>query len=84
MTFKPDSNKQAQKVEKHLDIHLNGKSDLHEHLQNIFKKVRKKTISLLRKLQNNLPKAPSYFVYKATLILFIKDLNRFNILQHLP
>ena len=43
--------------QKHLGIYLDGKLDFHEHLQNMFKKVNK-TISLLRKLQNKLPRAP--------------------------
>ena len=75
-------------------------SELHfrEHLQNMFKKINK-TISLLRKLQNNLLRAPLVTIYKSFIkpylncgnILYdqvfnnflMKDLNRFNIMQHL-
>ena len=38
--------------------------DFHEHLQNMFKKINK-TISFLRKLQNNLPRAPLVTIYKS-------------------
>ena len=38
--------------------------DFRERLQNMFKKINK-TISLLRKLQNNLPRAPLVSVYKS-------------------
>ena len=48
---------QQVQFQKHLGIYLDGKLDFHEHLQNMFKKVNK-TISLLRKLQNKLPRAP--------------------------
>ena len=71
ITFKPESNKQVQEVEQHFDFYLNSKLDLHEHLQNMFKKISK-TFSLLCKIQNNLPEAP------------MKCSNRFNIMQHLP
>ena len=37
--------------------------DFHEHLQNVFKKINK-IISLLRKLQNNLPRAPLVTIHK--------------------
>ena len=43
--------------QKHLAVYLDGKLDFCEHLQDIFKKVNK-TMSLLCKLQNNLPSAP--------------------------
>ena len=41
----------------HVDFHLDGKLDFREHLQNMFKEV-KKAISLFRKPQNNLHRAP--------------------------
>ena len=42
--------------------------DFREHLQNMFKKINK-TISLLHKLQNNLPRAPLVTIYK----LFVRS-----------
>ena len=62
LTFNNSSVKQLQ-FQNHLDVHLDGKLDLHEHLQNMFKKVNK-TISLLHKLQINLARAPSVTIYK--------------------
>ena len=84
--------------QKHLGVYLDDKLDFREHLRNIFKKVNG-TISLLRKLQNNLPRAPLVTIYKLFIrphldygdILydqtfnnfFMKSSNRFNIMQHL-
>ena len=48
---------QQVKFQKHLGVYLVGKLDFPELLQNMFKKINK-TISLLHKLQNNLPSAP--------------------------
>ena len=50
----------------------------------MFKKVNK-TISLLRKLQNNLHRAPLVTIYMANrlIILSMKGSNRFNIMQYL-
>ena len=45
-------------------VYLDSKLDFRDHLQNISKKVNK-TISLLRKLQNNLPRAPLVTIYKS-------------------
>ena len=42
--------------QKHLGVYLDGKLDFRGYLQNMFKK--NKLISLLRKLQNNLRRAP--------------------------
>ena len=47
-----------------MGIYLDGKLNFREHLQNMFKKV-KKTISLFCKLQNNLPRAPLITIYKS-------------------
>ena len=47
-----------------MGVYLDGKLDFREHLQNMFKKINK-TISLLRKLQNNLPRAPLITIYKS-------------------
>ena len=60
------SNNSVQQVQfqKHLGVYLDGKLDFREHLQNMFKKINK-TISLLRKLQNNLPRAPLITIYKS-------------------
>ena len=63
MTFKLDPDKQSQEVEKHFNFYLNDNLELHEHLQNMFKKVNK-TISLLSKLRNNLPKPPLGTIHK--------------------
>ena len=49
---------------KHLGVYLDGKLDFREHFQNMFKKINK-TISLLRKLQNNLPRAQLVAIYIA-------------------
>ena len=62
LSFNNNSIKQVQ-FQKHLGVYLDDKLDFREHLQNIFKKVRR-TISLLRKLQNNLPRAPLVTIYK--------------------
>ena len=51
-----NSVKQVQ-FQKHLGVYLDDKLDFREHLRNIFIKVNR-TISLLRKLHNNLPRAP--------------------------
>ena len=53
-----------QQFQKYLGVYLNGKLDFREYLRNTFKKVHK-TISLLRKLQNNLPRAPPVTIYKS-------------------
>ena len=49
---------------KHLGVCLDSKLDFLQHLQNMFKNVNK-TISLLRKLHNNVPRAPLVTVYKS-------------------
>ena len=46
-----------------MGVYLNGKLNFRDHLQHMFKKVNK-TISLLHKLQNNLPRAPLVAIYK--------------------
>ena len=53
------SNNSFQHVQfqKHLGVYLDGKLDFRGYLQNMFKKINK-LISLLRKLQNNLRRAP--------------------------
>ena len=63
LTFNNNSVKEVQ-FQKHLGDYLDGRLDFHEHLQNMFKKINK-TISLLRKLQNNLPGAPLTTIYKS-------------------
>ena len=47
-----------------MGVYLDGKLDFREHLQNMFKKINI-TISLLRKLQNNLPRASLITIYKS-------------------
>ena len=54
--------KQVQ-FQKHLGVYLDGKLDFREHIQNMFKKINE-TISLLRKLQNNLSRAPFVTIRK--------------------
>ena len=64
------SNNSVQQVQfqKHFGVYLDGKLDFREHLQNMFKKL-KKTIILLRKLQHNLPRVPLITIYK----LFVRS-----------
>ena len=50
--------------QKHLGITLDFKLTFEEHLLNVFKKVNK-TIGLLRKLQNLLPRTTLIAIYKA-------------------
>ena len=63
LNFNNNSVKQVQS-QKHLDLYVDGKLDFHEHLQNIFKRLNK-AISLLRTLQNNIPRAPLVTIYKS-------------------
>ena len=51
-------------LQKHLGMYLDSKLDLSEHLKTIFQKTNK-TIGLLRKLQNLLPRAPVLTIYKS-------------------
>ena len=97
LTFNINSVKQVQ-FQKHLGVYLDSRLDFREHLQNIFKKI-KKTVNLLCKLQNNLPRAPLVIIYKSLIRphLDYRDIlydqlfnnsyhessNRFNIMQHL-
>ena len=60
LTFNNNSVKQV----KHLGVYLDSRLNFREHLQNMFNKTNK-TISLLRKLQNNLPRAPLITIYKS-------------------
>ena len=89
--------KQVQ-FQKHLCVYLDDRLDFPERFCNIFKMVNRR-ISLLRKLQNILPRAPLVTLYKSfirphldygdilydqiLIILFMKSSNRFNIIQHL-
>ena len=59
------SNNSVQQVQfqKHLGVYLDGKLDFRQYFQNMFKKINK-TISLLRKLQSILPRAPLITIYK--------------------
>ena len=63
LTFNNNSVKQVQ-YKKHLGVYLDSRLDFCEHLQNMFNKINK-TISLLHKLQNNLPRAPLITIYKS-------------------
>ena len=63
LNFNSNSIKQVQ-LQKHLGVYLDGRLDFREHFCNIFKMVNR-TISLLRKLQNILPRAPLVTIYKS-------------------
>ena len=63
LNFNNNSVQQVQ-FQKHLSVYLDVKLDFRKHLQNTFKKINK-TISLLRKLQNNLLWAPLVTIYKS-------------------
>ena len=63
LTFNNNSVKQVQ-FQKHLGVYLDSRLDFREHFQNTFNKTNK-TIGLLRKLQNNLPRAPLITIYKS-------------------
>ena len=63
LTFNNNSVKQVQ-FQKHLGVYFDSRLDFREHLQNMFHKINK-TISLLRKLQNNLPRDPLITIYKS-------------------
>ena len=60
------NNKQVKQVpsQKHLRLILDKKLNFQEYLQNILNKVNK-TIWLLRKLENILPRVPLLTIYKA-------------------
>ena len=62
LNFNNNFAKQVQ-FQKYLGVYLDNRLDFREHFQNIFKMVNR-TISLLRKLQNNLSKAPLVTIYK--------------------
>ena len=63
LIFNNYSVKQVQ-FQKHLGVYLDSRLDFREHLQAMFNKINK-TISLLRKLQNDLPRAPLITIYKS-------------------
>ena len=63
LIFNNNSVKQ-EKFQKRLGVYLDGRWDFREHLQNMFIRINK-TISLLLKLQNNLPRAPLIRIYKS-------------------
>ena len=60
------NNKSVKQVpsQKHLGLILDSKLNFQEHLQNILNKVNK-SIGLLRKLQNVLPREPLLTIYKS-------------------
>ena len=51
-------------TQKHLRMFLDVKLDFQEHFKNIYSKVNK-TIDLLRKLHNTLPRLPLLTIYKS-------------------
>ena len=63
LTFNNNSVKQVQ-FQKQLVAYLDSRLDFREHLQNMFNRINK-TISLLRKLPNNFPRAPLLIIYKS-------------------
>ena len=97
LNFNNNSVKQVQ-FQKHLGVYLDHKLDFREHLRSIFKKVNR-TISLLRKLHNNVPRdslvtiyqffirphliTVTFYMTKRLIILIMESSTRFNIMQHL-
>ena len=65
LNFNNNSVKQVQ-FQKHLGVYLDDKLDFCEHFRYIFKMVNR-TISLLHKLENILPRAPLVTIYKSFL-----------------
>ena len=63
MNFNNNSVSKYIQYQKHLGIYLYNKLDFCEDLLNIFKKVNR-TVSLLRKLPNNLPRTVLVTIYK--------------------
>ena len=62
--------------QKHLGVYLDNKLAFRDHLRNVFKKVSRK-ISLLRKLQNDLARAPLVTIQKNFIFNF-KERPRFS------
>ena len=64
--WKKANNNSVNKVQfqKHLGVYLDKRLDFREYFRNIFK-MSNRTISLLRKLQNILPRAPLVTIYKS-------------------
>ena len=54
----------------HLGVYLYGRLEFVDHLQSMFKKA-KKTIDLLRKLQNNISRAPLLTTFKWFIRLYL-------------
>ena len=76
--------------QKHLGMILDAKLNFQEHIKNLLTKVNK-TIGLLRKLQNILPRGSLLTIFKSFVrphmtrvitILFIRKWGQFNITQH--
>ena len=64
-TLNFDNNTVTQSVtQKHLGMFLETKVDFQGHIKSIFNKVNK-TIGLLHKLRNTLPRLPSFTIYKS-------------------
>ena len=69
-------------TQKHLGMILDTKLDFSLHLKNVQNKVNK-TIGLLRKFQNTLPRTSLITIFKSFLTLrFIKISNQFNTTRH--
>ena len=67
---------------KHLGMVLDTRLDFNLHLKNVQNKVNK-TIGLLRKFQNTLPRTSLITIFKSFLTLrFIKISNQFNTTRH--
>ena len=80
LNFNSNSVQQVQ-LQKHLDVYLDGKLDF-----KLFNWTLNKTISLLHKLQNNVEMETlmeTFYLTKSLIILFMKGLNQFDIMQHL-
>ena len=80
LNFNSNSFQQVQ-FQKHLGVYLDGKLDF-----KLFNWTLNKTISLLHKLQNNVEMETlmeTFYLTKPLIILFMKGLNQFDIMQHL-
>ena len=64
LNFNNNSVRKYIQFQKHLGVYLDSKLDFREDIGNIFKNKVNRTISLLRKLQNNLARALLVTNYK--------------------
>ena len=57
-------------AQKHLGMFLDFKLNFQEHFENMLNKVNNKTIELLQKLQNTLPRPSLLTIYKSFILSF--------------